>query len=86
MIFLSLLLTANHFIELKVDIFLFTAVSTIMYLGVYFFFAYRSTSMRIVAIFILFVLFIYAADYGLSFIYESRQQDLVLQNGAQVLN
>ena len=86
MIFLSLLLTANHFIELKVDIFLFGAVSTIMYLGVYFFFTYRSTSMRIVAFFILFVLFIYAADYGLSFLYESRQQDLILQNGAQVLN
>ena len=85
-IFLALILTANHFIKLEVDVFVFGAITLITYLGVYLLKRFQSIALRVIASVILIVVLIYTIDYALVQYSGQSGQDLILQNGTQVLN
>ena len=86
LIFLALILTANHFIKLEVDVFVFGAITLITYLSVYFFKRFQSIAIKVLAALVIVVLLIYALDYTLAKYTGQSGQDLILQNGTQVLN
>ncbi len=86
LIYIAMILTANHFIELEVDVFVFGAITLITYLGIYFIKSYQSLSIKFFTVLIGVILVIYAVDYALETYMGQNSQDLILQNGTQVLN
>jgi hypothetical protein len=86
LVFLALILTINHFVKLEVDVFVFGAITLITYLGVYFLIRFKAISIKILVALIIFLALIYAVDYALMKYNGQSGQDLILQNGTQVLN
>lgn len=85
-IFLSLMLTANHFIKLAVDVPLFGLVTLIVYFGIFAIKRYKNTSIKVVAVIIGLILLIYGADYVLTSLSQMKSQDLIVENESQTLD
>jgi len=85
-IFLALILTINHFIELELDFFVFGAITLTAYYGIYAIKRHIALFIKLVALSLMTVLLIYALDYGLTAYMDQSNQDLVLQDGTQVLS
>ncbi|GAB6107455.1 transglutaminase-like domain-containing protein [Fusibacter bizertensis] len=85
-IFLSLMFTLNYFLKLSVDISLFGLVTLMVYFGIYVIKRYKNISLRVAAILIIFLLFIYGADYVLTSLSKMKTQDLVIENESQTLD
>lgn len=86
LIFLALILTANYFIELKVDGLVFGAITLITYLGVYLLKRYQAITWKLIAAVIVIVFLVYAVDYALETYTGQSGQDLILENETQTLN
>lgn len=85
LITLSWILTLNHFIKLRVDVFLFAVVTAGIHGLIYAFIRYRKWALRGFAVLVLTIVCIYALDYGLSASSKIKEQDLILSGGAQSL-
>ena len=81
-IYLSLVLTANHFINIAIDSIAFITVTLLVYLGVFLLFVYRKTTVKVLLVALAMILLIYGTDYALT---RTSDSDMVLEGGTETL-
>ena len=82
-IYLSLILTANHFIDIAIDSIAFIMITLVVYVAVFFVYTYHKITLKLLLLTLAILLLIYGADYMMT---RFTGSDVMLESSESQLN